>query len=371
MASDPEKEKSARKLRHCRVLLLTGTYPKGLNKNEKRMLRCLKEKFMVDSSGKLVTIEGNREVVIEQKEQEEIVKKVHEGQGGAHLGRDKTVQELAAKFYWKGISNDVIQCINKCSKCVQHKKPIRARAKSSVVEKEVLDQAEKPTAPLHSIPVSGTWELVGIDVVGPLPTTENGNKYLITLCDLFSRWPEAAAVPDKSADSVAKFLMEVMMRMGFVKVITNQDGEFVNLVNAKLSKKCGVQLSIVKECHFQANRMVKRFSDTLETTLSKVVNKDRNDWDDHVNSILFAYRTSVHATTKLSPFVVMFGREAVLPIDLMHSSSQPSAQPTEPESYEKFVETMKKERKRIHERLMENVEQAQTRRKKHKDKNLD
>lgn len=53
---------------------------------------------------------------------------------------------------------------------------------------------------------------VGVDMIGPLPQTENGNRYIITLVDYFSKWPEAEAVPDKSAITVARFLTKVMLR---------------------------------------------------------------------------------------------------------------------------------------------------------------
>ena len=53
---------------------------------------------------------------------------------------------------------------------------------------------------------------VGIDLVGPLPITSRGNKYIVTLVDYFSKWPEAEALPDKSAEGVALFLYKMMCR---------------------------------------------------------------------------------------------------------------------------------------------------------------
>lgn len=53
---------------------------------------------------------------------------------------------------------------------------------------------------------------VGIDLIGPLPRTERGNKYIVTLVDYFLKWPEAEALPDKSANSVAQFLYKMMCR---------------------------------------------------------------------------------------------------------------------------------------------------------------
>ena len=40
---------------------------------------------------------------------------------------------------------------------------------------------------------------VGIDLIGPLPWTEPDNRYIVTLVDYFSKWPEAAPLPDKTA----------------------------------------------------------------------------------------------------------------------------------------------------------------------------
>ena len=63
---------------------------------------------------------------------------------------------------------------------------------------------------LHPIPVAPQlWRQVGMDLIGPLTTTPRGNKYIITLTDYFSKWAEAAALPDKTAVNVAKFIYEV------------------------------------------------------------------------------------------------------------------------------------------------------------------
>ena len=53
---------------------------------------------------------------------------------------------------------------------------------------------------------------VGIDLVGPLPKTMRGNKYIVTQVDYFSKWPEAEAFPDKGAKSVALFLYKMKCR---------------------------------------------------------------------------------------------------------------------------------------------------------------
>jgi hypothetical protein len=80
--------------------------------------------------------------------------------------------------------------------------------------------------------VDGPWHRIGVDLVGPLPLTANGNVYIITCSDYFTKWPEAAALKDKSALSVTKFLFQLITRHGSPVIIQSDQGkEFVNQVS--------------------------------------------------------------------------------------------------------------------------------------------
>ena len=60
---------------------------------------------------------------------------------------------------------------------------------------------------LHPIPIKPKiWSQVGMDLIGPLPETTCGNKFIVTLTGYFSKWAEAAPLPDKTALGVAKFI---------------------------------------------------------------------------------------------------------------------------------------------------------------------
>ena len=95
---------------------------------------------------------------------------------------------------------------------------------------------QKSSGTLHPIPVKPQfWQQVGMDLVGPLNETPRGNKYIVTLTDYFTKWVEAAPLPDKSAASVAQFIYSVMCRYGHPEVLsTDQGREFVN----ELSQSC-------------------------------------------------------------------------------------------------------------------------------------
>ena len=78
----------------------------------------------------------------------------------------------------------------------------------------------KPRSELHPIPVTKVWHRVGIDLMGPLPETKEGNKYIITLSDYFSKWPEVAPLQSKSAEGVAKFLFDTFCQHGWPKLFS-------------------------------------------------------------------------------------------------------------------------------------------------------
>ena len=59
--------------------------------------------------------------------------------------------------------------------------------------------------------------------------------------------------------------------------------------------------------------MVERMNRTLIEMLSKAAHKDPKTWDLYLPYVLFAYRTSPHDSTQMTPFKLMYGREAILP----------------------------------------------------------
>lgn len=162
---------------------------------------------------------------------------------------------------------------------------------------------QKPRSELHPIPVSKVWDRVGIDLVGPLPETKCGNKYIVTLSDYFSKWPEAAPLKSKCAEGVADFLFDVFCRHGWPKIIQSDQGrEFINSVNSYLFKSTNIKHCISSAYHPQTNGLDERFNQTLLNTLKKVVDSNEKEWDKHIPAALYAYRISKHASTKFTPF---------------------------------------------------------------------
>ena len=110
---------------------------------------------------------------------------------------------------------------------------------------------------LHFIPF--LLIALGIDLIGPLPVTNLGNVHIITCTDYFTKWAEAAAIPDKEAITVASFLFKVITRHGSPVIIQSDQGrEFINNVNKHLFELTGVDHRMSVAYHPQTNGLVER-----------------------------------------------------------------------------------------------------------------
>jgi hypothetical protein len=89
-----------------------------------------------------------------------------------------------------------------------------------------------------------------------------------------------------------------------------------------LCQELGVKHRLSIAYHPQTNELVERFNQTLCKALVKYANKDKDDWDMYLSSVLFAYRTKKHNTTRHEPFYLMYGRDAILLIEFAVQTTQ-------------------------------------------------
>ena len=155
--------------------------------------------------------------------------------------------------------------------------------------------------------------------MGPLLITDRGNKYILVVTNLFSKWVEAFPLQVTDGLTLTSILMdEVICRYGIPQQLHSDQGSNLNVeVNQKLCQLLGIERTRTTAYHPQGNGQVERFNRTVEAMLAKMVGEHHSDWDKHLQKALFAYRTSLHESTGYSPYFVNFGRSPVLPVDVM------------------------------------------------------
>ena len=175
------------------------------------------------------------------------------------------------------------------------------------------------SSPIGTIESEYPFQKISWDIMGPLPATTRGHKYIPVVIDLFSKWVEAFPLVTTDSVTLAKVLVEeVVCRYGVPQYLHSDQG--ANLVSEVIQSLCtllGIQRTQTTAYHPQGNGQVERSNHTLEAMLSKVVSDHQKDWNDHLQTVLFAYRTAIHESTGYTPFLVMFGRSPSLPVDVM------------------------------------------------------
>jgi hypothetical protein len=188
----------------------------------------------------------------------------------------------------------------------------------------------QPSHELYPIPIEGPFDRWGIDFMGPLPLTGRGNLFIIVGMDYFTKWPVAKAVPINNHSVVAEFIFEeIICRFGCPKSIQSDQGShFKNRWIPDLANRFGINYDFSTVYHPQSNGLVERFNRTLGTALAKFAHEDIHNWDQHLHAVLFAYRTNRQSSTKYSPFRLVYGLDARLPVDLEWDTPDGADHPT-------------------------------------------
>lgn len=153
------------------------------------------------------------------------------------------------------------------------------------------------------------FDLVAIDLMS-LPKSHQGNCYIVAAQDYFSKWPEAKAVPKKTAQAVAEFLEEyVFARWGCpLEVISDQGREFLGEVN-QLLQRGRVIHRITSAYRAQANGMIEHLNGVMGRALEASLEQgDIRTWERGLNDFLAGYRGLWHASTRKNPYQLLFAK---------------------------------------------------------------
>ena len=172
-------------------------------------------------------------------------------------------------------------------------------------------------APLIPIPVSQPFERVHVDILGPLPLTKTGCRYILIFVDSFTKWVEAFATPSIEASVIANiFYRDIICRFGSPRTILSDRGkQFDCALFREICLLVNTTPLLTSGYHPQTNGLVERFNSTLLASISMYVSSHRQDWCCFLHGLIHAYRCSIHPATKESPFYLVFGREPCLPVD--------------------------------------------------------
>ena len=163
-----------------------------------------------------------------------------------------------------------------------------------------------------------TFEIWAIDFIGPfpIPAKRTGARYIITAVEYVTKWAEAEPVNTCSSEIAAKSIYEnIITRFGcLITLINDQGTHFINKTIKTLTDQFQIDHRRSTAYHPQSNGAIEAFNKTLTKILTKICNTDKDDWDEKIPAVLWAYRTAYKRSTDQTPFRLDYGQEAVVPL---------------------------------------------------------
>jgi hypothetical protein len=248
--------------------------------------------------------------VIRDTEKDTILHHLHTAPFGAHQGAKTMYQKANERYFWPTMKQDVTRYVKTCDACQRTGKPRRSR-------------------PLHPLAVpQEPFDIVEMDYIGPLPQTNKEHRYIWVAIDYLTKWVEARPAFHATAGETARFIYEdIICRHGCPKKIISDNGtHFANQEIAELLKHYGIKQVFSTAYHPQTNGLVERMNGTIKRALSKFAAKKERNWNEHLPAVLFAIRTSVQESIRMSPFQMTYGRKPRLPIEQELSTAPESRQ---------------------------------------------
>lgn len=261
---------------------------------------------------------------------------------GGHYAFQNTYLKIAKKYYWEGMIKDIREWVSSCTRCQQKGKEI---------------ELEKP----HVVPVPlEPFQQVAMDIKH-VQTSRGGYRYIIVAINYFSKWTEARALVNANSVEVFNFFVdEVMTRHSVTRILITDNGSpFSNLLINTLCHQFGIKHKYSSAYHPQGNGLVERFNRTLGSCLKKPTPEEKPDWHLYLTSNLFSYRCITQASTRLTPFKILYGRTPCTPFDNKLRDIIDEEEPMEDEDICRNFEIIKSHIQTIHELARENIKKAQ------------
>jgi len=255
-------------------------------------------------------------VLVPSTLRERITNDVHTSpMDGAHLGSERTLATLAAHAYWPSMKEDVKLLIQACELCQQRKSP------PELLGCAPLHPIKKPTIP------SDHWHL---DLMGPLPRTEEGFRYIMVAVDAMSKWTTATPLRDISAITVTRcFVSEIIYQWGSPRTVsTDQGTQFTSSLFGELSS-WGIHHVMSVPHHSQGNGQVERVNRVIGDMIASYVSEEGEDWDVYLPATVFALNCSIHSTSNHSPFYLSHGWRPRTPFSARVEPLEPPSPLTE------------------------------------------
>lgn len=224
------------------------------------------------------------------------IERAHDAPMSAHRGVEKTIELLRRNFFWPGLARQTREYVIKCQTCKETKAPNQILR--PVMGKQF--HADRP------------WQMIYTDLLGPYPRSTLGNTHLLIVLDQFSKFVLIHPLRKANSTSIIRFLHSSVFNLfGVPETLLSDNG--VQYTSRKFKDFLDkYRVNHVRTAIYspQANAS-ERVNRSILSAIRVRIGTDQRNWDREINEISAALRNTVHASTKFTPFFLVFGYHMV------------------------------------------------------------
>ncbi|XP_031405692.1 uncharacterized protein LOC116214426 [Punica granatum] len=283
--------------------LQTGQYLTFANRRDRKTLRRLTAHYFL--SGETLyrrSFDATLLRCVDENEAQRLMGEIHEGSCGPHMsGLMLTKKLMRLGYFWSTMEADCAKHVRHCHLCQVY-----------------TDQIKAPPNELRPMAAPWPFSMWGIDVIGPInPKASNGHMFILVAIDYFTKWIEAITLASVTANAVARFLKrDIIARYGVPEtIITDNAKNLNNRIIDELCERFKIHHRNSTPYRPQMNGAVEAANKNIKRIIEKMT-VTYKDWHEMLPFALLAYRTSIRTSTGATPYSLVYGMEAILPIEV-------------------------------------------------------
>jgi hypothetical protein len=204
------------------------------------------------------------------------------------------------RFYWLTMLNDCLRYYKGCESCQRFGDVQLALA-----------------AMFH--PIIKPWSFCGwaLDFIGQIhPASSKGHQFVLVATTYFTKWTKAVPLKSMTYKEVIHFMLEhIIHRFGIPQTLTiDQGSPFLSHQVCEFTKSLKIKLPSSSPYYAQANGQAEYSNKTLIKLIKKKIKENPKRWYEVLSEALWVHHISKHSATKVTPFELVYGQEAILPM---------------------------------------------------------
>ncbi|KAJ3707699.1 hypothetical protein LUZ61_011404 [Rhynchospora tenuis] len=234
----------------------------------------------------------------------ELLNETHQGICGSHQGpRTLGKRIMRQGYYWPTLRKDAEDLVRRSAQCQFHAR---------------IDH--KPPNKLKPITSPWPFDIWGIDILGPFPQAKGNLKFIVVAVEYFTKWIEVKALSLITSQKITDFLEHhIVYRYGIPHTIITDNGrQFTRAPFKNYCRGLGIEINFASVCHPQSNELAEVSNRIILEGLKKKIEGTKNTWPEYLSEVVWAYNTTPRSATERSFYALVYGMEAVIPMEIVH-----------------------------------------------------